>query len=62
MFTYPLDKVTKDGKLFWSQPKRPPVNIPFCPEIETHSRFIVSFGCLLARVYQIEIPNENKSR
>jgi len=26
---YPLDSQTKDGKLFWSAPKRPPKELKF---------------------------------
>lgn len=27
LFTYPLDLKTKEGKLFWTLPKRPPSNL-----------------------------------
>ena len=62
MFTYPLDKVTKDGKLFWTQPKRPPVEIKFNSNDELHIRFIVSFSCLLAKIHSIAIPDEKNIR
>lgn len=62
MFTYPLDKVTKDGKLFWSQPKRPPCEVQFDPANELHQKLVVSHACLLARVNQIPIPQEKKAR
>ena len=29
MHVYPLDFVTKEGKLFWTLPKRPPIPIEF---------------------------------
>lgn len=29
MHTYPLDAVTKEGKLFWTLPKRPPTPVEF---------------------------------
>jgi hypothetical protein len=62
MFTYPLDKKTKDGKLFWSQPKRPPCEVQFDPVNELHQKLVVSYACLLARVFKIEIPQEKKAR
>lgn len=55
MFTYPLDKKTKDGKLFWSQPKRPPVAIDYDQNHSLSNMFIVSYACLYARVNNIEI-------
>lgn len=62
MFTYPLDKMTKDGKLFWCQPKRPPSAVTFDPAQELHRKFVVAFACLYARVFQITIPKESQVR
>jgi hypothetical protein len=33
---YPLDKQTKEGRPFWSLPKRPPTPIEFDPKVEMH--------------------------
>jgi len=49
MFTYPIDKKTKDGKLFWSQPKRPPVAIEYDEKDRLCNMFVVSYACLYAK-------------
>jgi ubiquitin-activating enzyme E1-like protein 2 len=53
-----LDKVTKEGRPFWSLPKRPPHPIDFDPTNEVHQTFIASCACLLATVNKISIPYE----
>ncbi len=55
---YPLDKVTKDNRPFWSLPKRPPHHMEFDPENKLHQDFIAAYACLLARVTKVPIPSE----
>jgi hypothetical protein len=58
LHVYPLEKLNKDGRPFWSLPKRPPTPINFDPECEMHQNVVGAFACLLARIYQIPIPHE----
>lgn len=37
LHAYPLDKMTKEGRPFWSLPKRPPHIVEFDPNNELHS-------------------------
>lgn len=55
MFTYPIDKKTKDGKLFWSQPKRPPVAIEYDEKDRLCNMFVVSYACLYAKANGIQL-------
>lgn len=59
LYTYPLDAKTKDGKLFWRLPKRPPTPIE---EIDAddplHSTFITSYAVLLSKIYKIPYPKD----
>ena len=48
LYVYPLDTKTKDGKAFWTAPKRPPHPIEFDPENEMHANFIAASACLNA--------------
>lgn len=57
LHVYPLDAKTKDGNLFWSLPKRPPVPIVFDPKNPLHYLFISSFACLRANTFKIPIPD-----
>ena len=52
---YPLDKLTKDGRPFWSLPKRAPHTIHFDPNNDLHSRFISSYACLYAKMYKMDL-------
>lgn len=54
---YPLDAKTKDGNLFWSLPKRPPVPSEFDPANPLHAYFVTSMACLRANVFKISIPS-----
>jgi len=58
LHVYPLDAKTKDGNLFWSLPKRPPVPIDFDKENMLHCTFITSMACLRATVFFVDIPSE----
>lgn len=59
MHVYPLDKKDKDGRAFWSLPKRPPAALEFDPKIELHQDMVASYACLVATMYKIPIPHEN---
>lgn len=58
LYVYPLDTKTKDGKPFWTLPKRPPHAIEFDPEDEIlmHANFIAAYACLTAVVHKVPIP------
>lgn len=56
LHVYPIDKQTKEGRPFWSLPKRPPTAVVFDPSIEMHQNMIASFSCLLAKMYGVKIP------
>lgn len=53
---YPLDKLTAEGRPFWSLPKRAPKVADFDPHNLVHATFISSFACLQANKYGIQIP------
>ena len=59
MHVYPLDKKDKDGKLFWSLPKRPPKAVDFNKDDELHQDMIAAYACLIATMYAVKIPHEN---
>jgi hypothetical protein len=56
--TYPIYKLNKDGRPFWSLPKRPPRKIDFDPQNMLHASFIASCACLFAVMYKIDIKKE----
>jgi len=58
LYTYPLDFKTKEGRPFWSLPKRPPTEITFDPNNLLHASFITACACLRANVFNIPIPND----
>jgi hypothetical protein len=58
LYTYPLDKVDKDGKPFWKLPKRPPVPLNFDHENLLHCTFVASMACLRATIFFIDIPSD----
>lgn len=59
LHVYPLDKQTKDGRPFWSLPKRPPHAVEFDKSNEVHVNFLAACACLMASIYNIDIPFEN---
>lgn len=61
MHTYPLDAKTKEGKLFWTLPKRPPNAITFDVLNEAHVNAVASMACLRAKVFGIEMPKNPRS-
>lgn len=58
LHAYPVDKLTKEGKPFWSLPKRPPHTIEFDPLNEVHAIFISSYACLHANLYKLDIQSD----
>ena len=48
LYTYPLDQKTKEGNLFWTMPKRPPMNIQYNPKDTLHINFISTLAFLRA--------------
>lgn len=58
LYTYPLDSKTKEGRPFWSLPKRPPVEATFDPNNLLHASFIAACACLRANVFGIPTPND----
>jgi len=55
MHVYPIDYKTKEGKLFWSLPKRPPVFLDFDINDELHLECIKSFARLHSEIWGIKI-------
>jgi len=58
LYTYPLDAKTKEGRPFWSLPKRPPTEIIFDPKEPLHINFIAAAACLRAKIFDIPIPKD----
>ena len=58
LHVYPLDAKTKDGNLFWSLPKRPPVPMNFEHHNPLHNLFVTAFANLRANTFKIPIPSE----
>lgn len=58
LYTYPLDSKTKEGRPFWSLPKRPPRELTFDPTNLLHASFIVAAACLRANIFNIPIPKD----
>ena len=54
MYVYPLDHITKEGKPFWSLPKRPPSPLEFDSSDKLHRGFVVSYARLMARVWGMD--------
>lgn len=59
--TYPLDKVDKEGKPFWTLPKRAPTPEVYSAKNELHRNFIASHACLLANRHGIELVADYRS-
>jgi hypothetical protein len=56
LHVYPIDKQTKEGRPFWSLPKRPPRALDFDPSDEMHQNVVAAVSCLLATTYGVKIP------
>lgn len=56
---YPLDYKNKEGKLFWTLPKRPPTPLEFSLEEKLHEGFIKHFARMQASIWGITVE-ENK--
>ena len=66
LYAYPIDKKDKNGKLFWSLPKRPPVIDEFNVDDQLCVDFISAYSCLIANMFGIKIPydkpRDNKNK
>ena len=58
LHVYPVEKLNKDGRPFWSLPKRPPRPVDFDPACEMHQHVVSAFACLYATVYGVKIPHD----
>jgi ubiquitin-activating enzyme E1 len=58
LYAYPLDKKDKQGKLFWTLPKRPPEIDNFDVNDNLCIDFISAYACLMANMFNIKIPYE----
>ena len=59
LYSYPLDKKDKNGKLFWTLPKRPPVPLDYSISDQICTDFISAYACLMANMFNIKIPYDN---
>ena len=59
LYSYPLDKKDKNGKLFWTLPKRPPVSLDYSISDQLCTDFISAYACLMANMFNIKIPYDN---
>jgi hypothetical protein len=59
LYSYPLDKKDKNGKLFWTLPKRPPISLDYSIDDQLCTDFISAYACLMANMFNIKIPYEN---
>jgi hypothetical protein len=59
LYSYPLDKKDKNGKLFWTLPKRPPVSLDYSIDDQLCTDFISAYACLIANMFNIKIPYDN---
>lgn len=53
--TFPLDRVTSTGQLFWSGGKKPPSPVVFDVQDALHRSFVVSVASLRAKVYGLAV-------
>ena len=59
LYSYPLDKKDKNGKLFWTLPKRPPISLDYSIDDQLCADFISAYACLIANMFNIKIPYDN---
>ena len=59
IYSYPLDKKDKNGKLFWTLPKRPPIPLQYSIDDQLCIDFISAYACLTANMFNIKIPYKN---
>jgi ubiquitin-activating enzyme E1 len=57
LHTFPVDKVTTTGQLFWSGPKKPPSPLAFDLEDDDHRQFVIASAIQRASVYGIPVPD-----
>lgn len=58
---YPINHKTKEGTLFWTLPKRPPVIQELNVDNPFHLSFVISAASLRAAVFGIKCPIDIKS-
>jgi hypothetical protein len=59
LYLYPPDKIDSNGKLFWSLPKRQPSIYKYNKDDKLCIDFISAYSCLIAEMFDIEIPYKN---
>ena len=59
LYSYPLDKKDKNGKLFWTLPKRPPIPLDYSIDDQLCIDFISAYACLMANMFNVKIPYTN---
>ncbi len=59
LYLYPPDKIDSNGKLFWSLPKRQPSIYEYNKDDNLCIDFISAYSCLIAEMFDIEIPYKN---
>jgi hypothetical protein len=59
LHVYPIDKTTKEGRPFWSLPKRPPSPIVFDEKNILHASVIAAAASLYAKMFNITNPYDN---
>lgn len=62
LYTYPLDQKTKEGKNFWTMPKRPPQDIEYDTKNALHVQFVSTFAYLRANLFNLKFPKEWRSQ
>jgi ubiquitin-activating enzyme E1 len=55
---FPEDYVDKEGRAFWSGPKRAPRAIVFSVEEQLHVLYVYSYACLLAHILVIPLVKD----
>lgn len=48
--------MTKEGRPFWSLPKRPPHPVVFDKDNIMHASVVAAYACLFAKLFSIKIP------
>lgn len=54
LHSFPADYIDKEGRLFWTSPKRPPSEIAFDSNDELHMQFIESVVTILKSVFNMK--------
>ena len=62
LFTYPSDHQTKDGKPFWTLPKRPPTPLTFDMNDELSVQFVSTLAYLRANMFGLQTQKNWRSK